>query len=1068
MSLRINDTAISQGVSCVQVVSPRKQFAGIVAAPSAPRGVFVRKGDSQMSWRSNLSTSPPATLAHAARRLCALMGVFAALCLPVPAQSPAPSSETAAAANATSSSQIHTDSDEISIDLVVHDNKNRPVLNLTVADIAVSDAGAPVQLSNLRLVTAQSGGAATIGLLFDRMTPESAKVARDIAVKLLSMAPDRSSFAVLGLDRGLRLFQNFTQDRGAIQTAAGLAMGSLPGKDLTEAEKQLLSVEQTGALPSGVNASVEDRARARLMLSALEESQRTVQDQHAPAALAGLQALAKAEQNLAGRKIIVFFSEGVRANSNTGNLTQEVVQAANRAGIAIYTVDLTGVDTKSFALLTTMSQPPGTPAARFTPGVTNNLFAPNVARMGALGGMVTDAYTPDSANNLETDRRRSEGNSLAFLANGTGGFAISAGDNPREPLQRLIGDLATYYEASYTPALKDYDGQFHSIQIKPLHNGVTIRSRAGYFALPPDAAGSFSVRPFEAPLLKILSDSQLPSEVAFQQTVLRFGGNSSRPANELAIQVPLSQLELRQDQHTSLFSAHLSILAQVRDKQGVVVERFSEDISRNGALETIDAARAGVVTLQRPFAAAPGNYVLEAAVLDRLGEKAGAQRTEFTVSGQADGPWLSDIAMVLRTEPFAGAPDPLEPMQYANARVVPNLVQQVPVGTPHISFFFRTHSGANRASPDGKSSPVGKLVVNVERDGAGISHSSIEIAHNPASDSNVNLATIQSNALTPGSYRAVFTYTQGDKSFTRDLTFNVDGSRAADDESQPEPPNGATKDDANAAADSALDGGTPERELQELEPARFTPDPSFNEGRPPSQSYLNSLVDSARERALGYVDSLVNFRCIEATDRFIDPKGTGTWTRHDKIAEMVTYENQEQSRKILEIDGQPGNTQPYDMKSARLEGEYGGVLKIVFSPSSKAEFKWKETDSLDGAPVQVFSYRVDLKNSRYSVTAIPKLPVIVGFHGLAYIDDATRGVRRITMVADGIPARYPVRASAIAIDYDYVAINNHDYLMPVRGEMRMKLGKLEQILNRIEFRDYHRFGSDARIVGFTP
>jgi hypothetical protein len=111
---------------------------------------------------------------------------------------------------------------------------------------------------------------------------------------------------------------------------------------------------------------------------------------------------------------------------------------------------------------------------------------------------------------------------------------------------------------------------------------------------------------------------------------------------------------------------------------------------------------------------------------------------------------------------------------------------------------------------------------------------------------------------------------------------------------------------------------------------------------------------------------------------------------------------------------------------------------------------------------------VDLKNSRYSVTAIPKLPVIVGFHGLAYIDDATRGVRRITMVADGIPARYPVRASAIAIDYDYVAINNHDYLMPVRGEMRMKLGKLEQILNRIEFRDYHRFGSDARIVGFTP
>jgi len=35
----------------------------------------------------------------------------------------------------------------------------------------------------------------------------------------------------------------------------------------------------------------------------------------------------------------------------------------------------------------------------------------------------------------------------------------------------------------------------------------------------------------------------------------------------------------------------------------------------------------------------------------------------------------------------------------------------------------------------------------------------------------------------------------------------------------------------------------------------------------------------------------------------------------------------------------------------------------------------------------------------------------------------------------------------------------------VRGELRMKLGKAEEIKHRIEFRDYHRFGSDARIIG---
>jgi hypothetical protein len=61
-----------------------------------------------------------------------------------------------------------------------------------------------------------------------------------------------------------------------------------------------------------------------------------------------------------------------------------------------------------------------------------------------------------------------------------------------------------------------------------------------------------------------------------------------------------------------------------------------------------------------------------------------------------------------------------------------------------------------------------------------------------------------------------------------------------------------------------------------------------------------------------------------------------------------------------------------------------------------------------------------------------------------------------------------VHASAVTIDYDYIGINGHDYLMPVEGELRMKAGKREDILHRIEFREYHRFGSNTRIVGFNP
>jgi len=395
-------------------------------------------------------------------------------------------------------------------------------------------------------------------------------------------------------------------------------------------------------------------------------------------------------------------------------------------------------------------------------------------------------------------------------------------------------------------------------------------------------------------------------------------------------------------------------------------------------------------------------------------------------------------------------------MQYARARVVTNVTRLAPVGTPRLSFFFRLHSDANDA---GKS---GKLDVDIQQDGKSIAHSSTEVTHSPGADTSVNLAAIQTNALTAGLFRAVFTYTQGDKSTARELAFTVDGKGVSGDDSEPGP-----AEAAGASSPGAAPADASSRAPDELDPGRFTSVSRSGSASPPSEKYQNALIASARERALGYVDSLVNFKCIELTDRFIDPKGTDSWTLHDKIAEMVTFENHEESRTTLEVNGQPPTAQAYDMKGARLEGEFGGVLKAVFAPTSKAEFKWKETDSLDDAAVQVFSYRVDVKNSQFSVTALPALPVFVGFHGLVYIDEATRGTRRITMEAEGIPPDSPVHASALTIDYDYVGINDHDYLMPVQGEMRMKAGKREGILHRIQFRDYHRFGSSARIVGFN-
>jgi hypothetical protein len=228
------------------------------------------------------------------------------------------------------------------------------------------------------------------------------------------------------------------------------------------------------------------------------------------------------------------------------------------------------------------------------------------------------------------------------------------------------------------------------------------------------------------------------------------------------------------------------------------------------------------------------------------------------------------------------------------------------------------------------------------------------------------------------------------------------------------------------------------------------------------------LIADARERAVGYKNGLPNFMCVEVINRSLDPSGNGRWKHRDTITELMKYRDKGESRSVLEVDGKPAaSADPEAIKGPQSTGEFGGVLDSVFEPSAKAEFKWEETDALGGGAVQVFDYKVAKVNSNFSVEWNGLQPT-VGFHGKAYIDTATRSVRRITLVADDLPKDFGVHASAVSVDYDYVSINAHDYLMPISAEVSLLEGRREAVLNTIEFRDYRRFGSNVKVLNFRP
>jgi hypothetical protein len=118
--------------------------------------------------------------------------------------------------------------------------------------------------------------------------------------------------------------------------------------------------------------------------------------------------------------------------------------------------------------------------------------------------------------------------------------------------------------------------------------------------------------------------------------------------------------------------------------------------------------------------------------------------------------------------------------------------------------------------------------------------------------------------------------------------------------------------------------------------------------------------------------------------------------------------------------------------------------------------------------VQVFDYSVAPAHSTFTVTGSNGREIKPGFHGQVYIDSATRSVRRLSLIADDLPKNFPTHATRIDVDYDYVAINDRDYLVPVSAEMRLIQGRHLAVLNTMEFRNYRRFGSSMRMINYAP
>jgi VWFA-related protein len=967
-----------------------------------------------------------------------------------------------------------TQVDDVSLDLVVLDKNHKPIRDLKAEDLVITDNDTPVQLRGLRLVSGDANSDHLVTLVFDHFGGATAKDAQNVALKILSAMPSKGfSYSLLDFHGRLRLIQGFTSEKGSIERAIRdvtekpandrtqvLELTLSPGvvakpvdkadADATaaaaEAEKYLISVARTGVDPAGNHVDLKMRARYQTLLAALEGSRRTMKDQHALLPLAGLMALVKSQTNIAGRKSLIYFTRNLQMDTAAKDMVKTVTGVANQAGVSVYVVDMDAMNPAGkYQMQNALLN--GGPAYDPAPVTTaTGVTTIPSHQQGSTGtqpttlGMATDFMRngfEDTKDPLGTAK-----SPLADLAKNTGGAYIDAQGNLKKPLEQMLQDMTTYYEAVYVPPIKDYDGSFRTITAKTVRAGLAVKTKSGYFAVAPGAESG--IRPFEVPLMKVLSQPELPNDVMFHAAVVRSGDLPDGNESTAAVEVPVSELQTKEDTHTNLYTAHVSIVAEIKDKSGTVIEHFGEDVSKRGSLETADKGKTEVITLQRHFMSSPGQYTLDVAVLDQLSGKTSAKRIPFEIAATTPGPVLSDMVLVRKTESFDEDADPTEPLKYEKARVTPNLVGLVAHDGRQVSMFVILH-------PDPKTTDTPVLEMQVIRNGKAGRRVPLPLKKSAVGEAVPYLATFPS-ALAPGFYQVKATLTQGGKSAEQAVAFTVMG-------------NGATM--------AATNEGPGDMNLQaagEVDPqlgGHLSITVPANAIAPPTPEEVNTLIEDARKQAVNYAESLPNFLCVEVTDRSTDINGNGDWKHRDTIAELLRYVDKKETRTTLEVNGAAASSDRDALlvkKSAFSSGELGGVLKAVFDPKAQAEFKWKETDTLGNGSVQVFGYHVPVASSEFYITGSNNMEIKVAFHGLVFIDTATHSVRRVTLIAEDIPREFPTHSSAMAVDYDYVVINTHDYLVPVGAEVSLRQGKHEAVMNTMEFRNYRRYGSHLRIL----
>jgi hypothetical protein len=262
------------------------------------------------------------------------------------------------------------------------------------------------------------------------------------------------------------------------------------------------------------------------------------------------------------------------------------------------------------------------------------------------------------------------------------------------------------------------------------------------------------------------------------------------------------------------------------------------------------------------------------------------------------------------------------------------------------------------------------------------------------------------------------------------------------------------------------------RTLEEADRRRSNPTTSAL----PPEAEANALLERTRNVTLAAANAMPDFIVKQIIKRSVAYGTTTNWIPQDNLAIAVGYRaNAGEEYRLLTVNGLPPGE---DIKEGKDYGKYvkgatsSGVEYIsaqadIFKPESKTEFKLVDTDLVQNRRTVVFEYEIKREFSQLTLSVGNEANAHVGSRGRLWIDRELDRVLRFEQIATEIPPDFPITAASSLIDYDWVTINDHKYLLPSHSEILMTQNQSKFVLqsrNDIRFRGYQKFSAELKVV----